>query len=192
MSSERHPRGSPCQPQPSYPGAPPHILAHPSSSHTCTTSCPAEGELETGCCHGSPRSMPECSNPKWTHTQPLESSVETVGHTARGGRCLHGWGRRAGSARAAWQPLPFPSLQAWTTSIYTAWWRARGRVCPGAHPALHLGTPPPERPLEERVGRRWRGSTGDTTHPTTVAQARRHTAGAEAGGWPLWTGKSHR
>lgn len=114
-----------------------------------------------------------------TPTQPLESPVETAGHTARGGQCLHGLGRRAGSARAVWQPVPFPSLQAWTTSIYTAGWRAKGRVCPGVHPALHLGTPPLEWPLEERVGRRWRGSTGDTTHPSMVAQARRGTAGAK-------------
>ena len=51
------------------PGAPPHTPAHPSPSHTCTTSCPAEGELEIG---GLPW-LPHCqcrewSNPKWTHT----------------------------------------------------------------------------------------------------------------------------
>lgn len=148
-----------------------------------------------------------------TPTQPLESLVGTAGHTARGGGggvCVggeEGWLCQSGlAARALSQ---HPGLD----HLYLhSWVAGEGKGLPGPcilalhlfrFPTLLLGqvwrptgkagaTPPPEQTSEERVGWGWCGSTGDTTHPITVAQARRGTAGAEAGGRPLWTGKSHR
>lgn len=214
MSSERHPRGAPCQPQPSYPLG---LLPTPQPTLAPPTPAPPPAQQRMsrrlGSCHGSPTSNAVSRatlsghtylyTPQYTHAAPRESGRDS-GAQSTGGPSVcvgaeEGWLCQSGLAARA--PSQHPGLD----NLYLhSWVVGEGQGLP--RPcifALHLfrfptlplrrvwrpagkagATPPPEQTPEERVGWGWCGSTGDTTHPTTVAQARRGTARAEAGGWP--------
>lgn len=222
MSSERHPRGAPCQPQPSYPLGP-LPTPQPALAPPKPAPPPAQQRMNWrwGSCHGSPTSNAVSGatlsghtylyTPQYPHAAPREPGRDSGAHSTGGPSvCVggeEGWLCQSGlAARALSQ---HPGLD----NLYLhSWVAGKGKGLPGPcilafhlfrFPTLLLGrvwrpagkagaTPPPEQTPEETVGWGWCGSTGDTTHPTTVAQARRGTAGAEAGGRPLWTGKSHR
>lgn len=116
------------------------------------------------------------------------------GHMAQEGPWCLGWGGEGMAlARVAWQPVPIPSPQAWTTSTRPGRRRAEGSAR-ALRPALHLGTAGGHQVLSSgprgRCGAPARpGWVGPASQPEQLPEER---AGVGKWGWRAWASRSPR